>query len=723
MNELKEKNEGTFNWIEDIRRGKSDDDLDSDVVSLTSLADQERTRRKSRKEQTSGSPSKSRTKTGPKVGANVVAAKAAIRPSSSISGPAKLPHLPFSLGQPRSLNAIKPAKRKHGQTNTALRSEDRRPMSLSQLNSMRKKQREELPPDPTQITIYRPNAVLTSAGRTMRAGVGFDKAVGDVETAISLAQKQDSPPLIERKEQPMEKTVPAVPPGRRKSVTEALAKASKIQTQESKVSPILAMIRSPESIDQPMENFDTAILADAWLNPPLVSPPLPRSNNSSSPESHAPIRRPAPPSRRNSTTVLHASPEPEPFLQPSVDVMPTVPEDSSRIWTGELLYSKDLGSFGTIRLLIPESSIRIPQLPNFAGPSICLKKLVSARYLNERWLSMTAHPSNKPDCLIAEFAHQGSQKALVRLLQQSDSAALVIEESCTLIFFFKQSDRLRPLFNVDSSSGNPIGVALLNPLEALDLSPTESCPMDDVRFLLICSNFKLLSERRLLYTSILSYNNLESYIKDDEHHQFSWYHRAGYSYVLHSPPESLETDEMEAFLYSRGGYPSDQPTKASVVLINRLYQHCLNYIPNLTALKRRLLDWPPKVKSKIHEAPHKYREVEIYLFGSYLDYQMEGNTMRPVFGNGLTRIFPGGGIICFTIDYLLVCPQHIKSIISFNVSPHAAKPTKRRTLNSRGVSISQSRCWKRWNIWRRVARVAPGILETFLLRSLLFASK
>jgi hypothetical protein len=130
---------------------------------------------------------------------------------------------------------------------------------------------------------------------------------------------------------------------------------------------------------------------------------------------------------------------------------------------------------------------------------------------------------------------------------------------------------------------------------------------------------------------------------------------------------------MENFLYSRGGHPSSEPTKASVVLINRLYQSCLNYIPHLTTLKRRVLDWPPKPKPKSQEVPPKtqgkYQEVEIYLFGSYLDHQMEGDTMKPVFGNGLTKIFPGGGIICFTIDHLLECPQHIKSIISYNVFP------------------------------------------------------
>jgi hypothetical protein len=484
MNELKEKNEGTFNWLDDIRGGKSDNDVESDVVSLTSLTDKERKRRKTRKEQTTSSTSKTR----PKYVANMAISKKPGRLSSSSSGPSKTPHFPLSFGQNRSLSAIKPAKRKAGQANSAVRSDDRRPLpkTLSHLNNIKKKQRQELPPDPSQIAVFRPDSVLTSAGRLMRAGAGIDKAVGDVETAISLAQKRGSPPIIERKEQPVEKPVPRVPPGRRTSVSEALAKATKIreeagpQTQEPKVSPILAMMQSPKDVDLPMEDIDTDVLAEAWLNPPSVSPPRPRRNSFSSPESHPPTR-PRPP-RRNSTTVVHASPEPEPFQPSSIDVMPTVPEDSSRIWTGELLYSKDLASFGLIRLLIPESSIRIPNLPTFAGQTICLQKLVSAQYLNEKWYSTTAHPSKKPDCLIAEFATPGSQKALVHLLQNSSSAALVIEETCTLIFFPKQNSRLRNLFNVDSST-NPIGVALVTALKNFDSSIAEPSHMDEVRSL------------------------------------------------------------------------------------------------------------------------------------------------------------------------------------------------------------------------------------------------
>ena len=677
MNELREKNEGTFDWIKDVGRGKFDDDLDSDIVSLTSLTDQERKRRKSLKEHNSLSLPRTKIKQS-----GIVAdERPPIRPSSSSFGPSKVPHFPLSFGKNRSLNAIKPAKRKPGPTESAVRSDERRqpiPKTISQINNIKKKQRQEPPPDPSQIAVFRPDSVLTSAGRLMRAGVGFDKAVGDVETAISLARKIDIPPFVQRKEEMTQKSIASVHSGRRTSVTEALAKAGKIreeagsQTQGPKLSPALAKIPSPEQVDHSMEAVHTTPPANAQLNPP-VYPTLPRRNSLSSADLSPPTRPPPP--RRNSTALLRSSSDPavESGFEPQlIDVMPTVSQDSSRTWTGKLFYSKDLASFGIIRLLIPESSIRIPNLPKFSGSSVCLQKLVSIQYLSERWLSATAHPSKKPDCLIAEFADQGRCDALVYLLETSSSAALVIEETFTLIFFVRHNDRLRNLFNLDSSN-NKIGVALLDPLEKLDQSIGEPSHADEVRSTdLNFSDFKLLSERRLPYSSILSYDTLDSYVKDKEHHQFTQLQKGGYSYFLCSPPASLETDEMEAFLYSRGGYPALDPAKPQVVLINRLYQSCLNYIPHLTALKRRQICWPRKGKPKSQDENQnksQFQEVEIYLFGSYLDYHTEGDTIEPVFGCGLTRIFPGGGILCFTIDYLLEFPQHIKSIIAYNVIP------------------------------------------------------
>lgn len=139
------------------------------------------------------------------------------------------------------------------------------------------------------------------------------------------------------------------------------------------------------------------------------------------------------------------------------------------------------------------------------------------------------------------------------------------------------------------------------------------------------------------YNGILLSESLDSYIP----------HMKGYPYVLHSPSQSLETDEMENVLSTRGHIPSQERDKAKLVLIHRLYQPCLNYIPGLTE--------------------HKRRNADILLFGSYLDFEMIDHSMKPVFGSGITRIFPNAGKICFTMDHLLENPQHIKSILMYNV--------------------------------------------------------
>ena len=120
-------------------------------------------------------------------------------------------------------------------------------------------------------------------------------------------------------------------------------------------------------------------------------------------------------------------------------------------------------------------------------------------------------------------------------------------------------------------------------------------------------------------------------------------------YVMHSPPDSLETDEMENILNTRGAIPASHTKDAALVLIHQLYRPCLNYIPGLTEHKRA-------------------RNAEILLFGSYLDYEWDGTGINPVFGSGMKKIFPSAGIICFTIDHLLENPQHIRTILLYNVS-------------------------------------------------------
>jgi hypothetical protein len=139
------------------------------------------------------------------------------------------------------------------------------------------------------------------------------------------------------------------------------------------------------------------------------------------------------------------------------------------------------------------------------------------------------------------------------------------------------------------------------------------------------------------YNGILLSENIASYIP----------HMKGLPYVLHSPAESLETDEIENILNTRGAVSTLHREKAQIVLIHRLYQPCLNYIPALTE--------------------HKRRSADIFLFGSYLDYEMRDCSVKPVFGSGMSRIFPNGGRICFTIDHLLENPQHIRNIIMYNV--------------------------------------------------------
>jgi hypothetical protein len=122
----------------------------------------------------------------------------------------------------------------------------------------------------------------------------------------------------------------------------------------------------------------------------------------------------------------------------------------------------------------------------------------------------------------------------------------------------------------------------------------------------------------------------------------------GFQFKMHSPAESLETTEMEVLLGKRGGTPTPTLQPKMTVLIHRLYQHLLNYIPGLTDYKR--------INAKI------------ILFGSYLDYETFGESVRPTFGIGIKEIFPNAGRICFTVDHLVENPQHIKSILAYTVS-------------------------------------------------------
>ena len=475
MNELKSKNEGTYRW-RDVKQGQlsSGSDVEGDS-EYASLKEQERQRRKSKRKPESPT---SDTKTS-------TAAKKIPPPKAKSSANSPIaPHFPFGS---RSINSIKPARRKPGEAVNSLPPEERRQklLTMSHRNSIKKKQRQEPPPNPNAIAMFRPDAVLTSGARSMKSGRGYEKAIGDVDTAISISQPSTSAPLsadsVESKSTITEKRAESPAPRRRRSsVSDAISQALKFRDENkpesADVSPVVQSPLSPVNplVETVAEDADTQALAEAWLknaHPPMLSP---RRRASYSAESSRPQRSPP---RRNSTinvnvpSIIAAS---DPFQPPEINIPPTLSEDDSRTWTGEILYSKERSSLGSIRLLIPQSSKRIKQLPKL-GTSVWLSKMISAEYLSRKWLSKTAHPTKKPECLLVEFESKEAQKSIVDALRNTDSAGLVCEETFTLLFFFKHNDRLRMLFNGDASSG-PIGVALLDgvKIEATEFPVSEA---------------------------------------------------------------------------------------------------------------------------------------------------------------------------------------------------------------------------------------------------------
>jgi hypothetical protein len=463
MNELKSKNEGTFKF-KDVQPHKETSDSDSE--SIDQLKDKERQRRQAKREAKPSSLPKKRT-------ATVTATKPApikppVKPITPGATSPEAPHFPFDK---RSLNAIKPAKRKPGETAPNVQSDDRRqkvkpPLTLMGRNNLKKKQRQEPPPDTSAIATFRPNTILTKAARNMRSGRGIEKAVGDIDTAI-LAQTKDTSPIVEEPKATPERKSVDTTPTRRNSVSDAIARAAKIRDEEGQRTASQSPISPFKPLQLHSDDAETALLSEAWQKGagPPPSPTLRRASYSAEPRPP----RPAPP-RLNSTGKIPTSAETSPIDPapvPMVDVLPTLTENDNRTWTGELLFSKENSSLGTIRLAIPQSSVKIKQLPAFSNPSICLRKMLSVQYLAKKWFSATVHPSKKPDCLLVHFQNRDSEKTLVDALRATDSAGLVLEETFTLLFFFKQNDRLRNLFNNDSTSN--IAVALLPGLNLTDL--------------------------------------------------------------------------------------------------------------------------------------------------------------------------------------------------------------------------------------------------------------
>lgn len=465
MDELKSKNEGTYRW-RDVRPAQLSSDSDAEGDSeYASLKEQERQRRKSKRKLVTPTTKDTKTPTAAKKNPPP-------KPKSSTNSPIA-PHFPFGS---RSMNSIKPARRKTGEAVNSLQPDERRQklLNMSYRNNIKRKQRQEPPPDASAIAVFRPDAVLTSGARSMKSGRGYEKAVGDIDTAISISQSATSAPLsadsVEPKSAITEKSAESPTPRRRRSsVSDAISQALKFRDENKPeavdVSPVIQSPVSPVNTfsETVAEGTGTQALAEARLknaHAPMLSP---TRRASYSAESSRPPQRP-PPLRSDSTgnvnvplRIIAAS---DTFQTPEIDILPTLSEDDSRTWTGELLYSKERSSLGQIRLLIPQSSIRIKQLPKL-GSSICLSKMLSVEYLSRKWFSKTAHPSKKPECLLVEFESKEAQKRIVDALRNTDSAGLVCEETFTLLFFFKHNDRLRMLFNGDASSG-PIGVALLD---------------------------------------------------------------------------------------------------------------------------------------------------------------------------------------------------------------------------------------------------------------------
>ena len=523
MNELKQKNDGTYDWDhEPVARSRSE--TDSEEGSLDDLKEQVRQCREAKRKRSL--PKKIEVNALFVTGASK---KKEPRPA------VQAPHFPFAS---RQLNAIKPAKRKPedaaNSKASAPRTDDRRskPMSLSHQNNIKKMRRIEPPPDTSALALFRPDAVLTHNAKNMKSGVGYDRAVGDIDTAIQISQpKEPARAPVERKSPTTEK-VPTPPTRGRSSVSEAIARATAANVDPGPPTRIRNRSKSPRSrspvkgklqVTNPPpptapahaldpSDADISAIADAWLKrgktirhplttsqpkryvqPSQFSQPFqppqdklaqspkrskwdaePPAPNVSVPNVSHPRASLASPTRLNASnghTGLDDAPIYDSFDAIGTDVLPTVSDGGGRTWSGELTYNNKVLSLGTIRLIIPDESIRVENLPKLVRPTIHLKKMLSAQYLSTKWFSATAHPSKKPEALLVDFQDIIAQKRLVDVFRSTDSAGLAFDESCTLLFFFKQNERLRSLFNGVLSSSSPINVVVLPPIDVLDLDP------------------------------------------------------------------------------------------------------------------------------------------------------------------------------------------------------------------------------------------------------------
>jgi hypothetical protein len=88
--------------------------------------------------------------------------------------------------------------------------------------------------------------------------------------------------------------------------------------------------------------------------------------------------------------------------------------------------------------------------------------MMSTRYLTKKMFAINPLLYTKPECLLVDFTEADAQTKLVDVFRKMDCVGVVLEESCTLLFYFRPDDRLRNLFNGGGSTA-PMSVAVLPP--------------------------------------------------------------------------------------------------------------------------------------------------------------------------------------------------------------------------------------------------------------------
>jgi Chromo (CHRromatin Organisation MOdifier) domain len=518
LSELRAKHEGTYAW-EDASRVVSSSS-ESDEETLASVTDKERARRKRLKTTVARSPP--RRFKSPLPGR---------RPSQSQSlapkGPTAAPVLPILSKKPVYLLKRSKRPREPEVSRPALMKPnvDRpvsKPLSLSRQNALRKKRREEPAPDVNAIPVFRPADVLTAAGKAMRSGLGVAHAVGNIDTAISMVHEQIQPTSAKSEKFPPSAVSENFPPS---AVSERFPTSAKSEgfPVEPPGRPYSPERRESVQSDSLMDDLTNDEILSLWpslnstASPPRPSetsalhfPPvsstsraLPRSRSARhSVSGDTAVPNKPPPARRPSLNL--ASRNVESASAMSLSPSKILPTPETRTWTGELVCSAEREPFGGIRLTVPDASTRIQTVPKFGGATLHLEKLVPIHFVASRWLSPEADHTRKPPCLAVLFINNDSEIKLADILQRTQSVGLVLERTCTIVFFNKANERSRLLFDLDRvSNSGAIGVAVLQPL-SLSKSLKDNSPVDEVRlfsFHVLTASFSTCARQHTMASS------------------------------------------------------------------------------------------------------------------------------------------------------------------------------------------------------------------------------